>query len=133
MAEIKRYCMSMEDHYGENAFEVCRPNIMGNPFTHLPKSKTKFKNLIKVKTRDEAVDLYEPYFDSMLRTNEAFRKEFDRMFEAYLNYETVYIGCFCQKGEKCHGDIIAKKLKQRAIKYMLQKLNVKKDNITSNS
>lgn len=118
--------MSTEDHCGENAFEVCMPNIMGNPFTHLPKSITKFKDLIKVKTRDEAIDLYEPYFDSMLKTNENFKAEFDRMYEAYLKYDIVYIGCFCKDNERCHGDIIAKKLKQRAIKQMLQNLNVVK-------
>ena len=67
MAEIIRYCLTSEEHDGENVFKVCRPEIMGNPFTFLPKSKTKNKNLVKVKTRDEAIDLYEPYFDAMIK------------------------------------------------------------------
>ena len=127
MAEIIRYCLTSEEHDGENVFKVCRPEIMGNPFTFLPKSKTKNKNLVKVKTRDEAMDLYEPYFDAMIKKDKRFKAEWDKMFDAYLKYDTVYIGCFCGKGERCHGDIIAKKLKQRAIKQMLKNLDIKKD------
>ena len=127
MAEIIRYCLTSEEHDGENVFKVCRPEIMGNPFTFLPKSKTKYKNLVKVKTRDEAIDLYEPYFDAMIKKDKRFKAEWDKMFDAYLKYDIVYIGCFCSKGERCHGDIIAKKLKQRAIKQMLKNLDIKKD------
>lgn len=127
MAEIIRYSLTNEEHEGENAFKVCRPSIMGNPFTHLPKNKTKSKGLVKVKTRDEAVDLYGPYFDAMIKKDKRFKDEWDRMFDAYLKYDTIYIGCFCHKDEKCHGDIIAKKLKQRAIKQMLKNLDITKD------
>ena len=97
MAEILRYCLTSEEHNGENVFKVCRPEIMGNPFTFLPKSKTKNKNLVKVKTRDEAIDLYEPYFDAMIKKDKRFKAEWDKMFDAYLKYDTVYIGCFCFK------------------------------------
>lgn len=126
MAEIIRYCLTSEEHDGENVFKVCRPNIMGNPFTFLPKSKTKCKNLIRVKTRDEAVELYSPYFDAMVKKDKRFKAEFDRMFDAYLKYDVIYIGCFCHKDENCHGDIIAKKLKQRAVKQMLSNLDITK-------
>lgn len=124
MTEIIRYCMSKEEHEGDNVFKVCRPNIMGNPFTYLPKKQTKFKNLIKVKSREDAVRLYEPYFDSMVTTNPTFQAEWDRMFSAYLKYDKIYIGCFCDESEPCHGDIIIKKLRQRAIKQMLNNLSL---------
>lgn len=125
MCEIKRYCMSMEDHYGENVFEVCYPNIMGNPFTEVPKSKCKFKNLIKVKDKDEAIKLYEVYFNSMLKINSEFKNEFDRIYSAYLKFDVIYLGCFCKETEVCHSDVIIKKIKQRSVKEILKNLNIK--------
>ena len=124
MSKIIRYCKLKEEHYGPNCFDVSRPNIFGNPYTHIKNRETKAQ--IKVKTRDEAIDLYDPYFENMLKdeteVGERFREEWDRMYDAYKTYDEIYIGCFCHSDERCHGDVIAKKLVQRSMKEKLSKI-----------
>ena len=120
MSEIKRYCKLSEEHYGDNCFDVSRPNIMGNPYTHIKNKQTKA--LIKVATRDEAIARYGRYFENMLKSDDIFRNEFERMVEACMNYDIVYIGCFCRLDEKCHGDYIVKRLRRECTKRMLNKL-----------
>ena len=129
MSKIIPYCKLKEEHYGPNAFDVSRPNIFGNPYTHIKNRETKAQ--IKVKTRDEAIDLYDPYFDNMLKdetdVGEMFRQEWDRMYEAYKTYDEIYLGCFCDIGkERCHTEIIAKKLIQRSMKEKIAKIKEKR-------
>lgn len=127
MSKIIRYCKPNEEHVGENVFDVSRPNILGNPFTHI-KNKSTLAQVV-VKTRDEAVSLYDKYFDRMMEDDsddgDKFRKEFDRMYKACKEYDTVYIGCYCKEDENCHGDIIRKKLMQR---ILMEKLKTIKKN-----
>lgn len=120
MSKIIRYCKLKEEHFGENAFDVSRPNVLGNPYTHIKNKETKA--LIKVKTRDEAIDLYSLYFDKMYEKDKLFKEEVDRMYEAYIKYDEIYIGCFCQENERCHGDIIANKIIQRSMKDKIKKI-----------
>ena len=129
MSKIIRYCKLNEEHYGPNAFDVSRPNIFGNPYTHIKNRETKAQ--VKVKTRDEAIALYDPYFDNMLKDNsevgERFREEWDRMYEAYKTYPTIYIGCYCNVDkERCHSEVIAKKLIQRSMKEKLSKIKAER-------
>lgn len=135
MAKIIRYCKLKEEHYGSNAFDVSRPNIFGNPYTHIKNRETKAQ--IKVKTRDEAIDLYGPYFDNMLKDDtevgQAFRDEWDRMYEAYKTYDEIWIGCFCNENERCHGDVIAKKLIQRSMKEKIAKIKAERKVSVSSS
>lgn len=125
MAKIIRYCKLKEEHYGPNAFDVSRPNIFGNPYTHIKNRETKA--LVKVKDRDTAIDMYGPYFDNMLKdptdVGDAFRKEWDRMYEAYKTYDEIFIGCYCDvEKQRCHTEVIAKKLVQRSMKEKLDRL-----------
>lgn len=124
MAKITRYCKLKEEHSGPNAFDISRPNIFGNPYTHIKNRQTKA--MVKVKNRDEAIDLYDPYFDNMLKdeteVGQRFREEWDRMYEAYKTYDEIFLGCYCHTDERCHGDIIIKKLVQRSMKEKLDKL-----------
>ena len=120
MSKIVRYCKLKEEHNGDNAFDVSRPHIFGNPYTHIKNKETKA--LVKVKTMDEAIDLYSAYFDEMCQVDKEFKNEFDRMYEAYKTYPIIYIGCFCQEEERCHGDIIANKLIQRSMKEKIAKI-----------
>lgn len=124
MAKIIRYCKLKEEHYGPNCFDVSRPNIFGNPYTHIKNRETKAT--IKVKTREEAIDLYGPYFDNMLKDDseigECFREEWDKMYEAYKTYDEIYLGCYCELNQRCHSDVIAKKLIQRSMKEKLAKI-----------
>lgn len=125
MSKIIRYCKLKEEHFGENAFDVSRPNVLGNPYTHIKNRETKA--LVKVKTRDEAIDLYDIYFDKMYEKDPLFKEEVDRMYEAYLKYDKIYIGCFCQENERCHGDIITNKIIQRSMKDKIKKIMEKRN------
>lgn len=128
MSKIIRYCKLNEEHSGDNAFDISRPNVLGNPYTHIKDKKTLAS--VKVKTRDEAIDLYSDYFDKMLldesEFGDLFRQEWDRMYEAYKKYDTIYIGCYCSLDERCHGDIIKKKLIQRSMKEKIERLKKEK-------
>jgi hypothetical protein len=131
MSKIIRYCKLNEEHYGPNAFDVSRPNIFGNPYTHIKNRETKAQ--VKVKTRDEAIALYDPYFDNMLKDDsevgERFREEWDRMYEAYKTYDEIYLGCFCNLSETCHSEVIKKKLIQRSMKEKLSKIKAERHGI----
>ena len=128
MSQIIRYCKLEEEHSGENAFDVSRPNVLGNPYTHIKNKQTLAE--VKVATRDEAIDLYSEYFDKMLKDEsefgEIFRSEWDRMYEAYKTYDVIYIGCYCKPDERCHGDIIKSKLIQRSMKEKINRLKKEK-------
>lgn len=119
MSKINRYCVLKEEHNGENAFRVHRGYILGNPYTHIKNKETKA--MIKVKTRDEAIDRYERYFEQSLKLNPEFKTEFERIVDACMNYEEVWIGCYCELSERCHGDYIIKRVTQECRKRMIQK------------
>lgn len=114
MAKIIRYCVVEEEHEGENVFKVHRPFVFGNPFTHIKNKETKA--LVKVPTREEAIRLYEPYFDKMLASDEGFKKEWQRLVDSYYKFDVIYVGCYCKLNETCHSDIIIKKLMQYVTK-----------------
>lgn len=117
MAIVVRYCVRHETHTGDNVFLVHRPSVFGNPYTHI-KDKTT-KALYRVKTRERAIELYDKYFDEMVKTDETFREEFDRMYKVFCESDVIYIGCYCANSSTCHGDIIANKLRQRAVRESL--------------
>ena len=98
----------------DNNYPIYRgASILGNPYTHLPVKDTKA--MFQCKTREEAIEKYDKYFDLMYGNNIEFTKVVDEMYEKYKNGEDIYLGCYC-KPQLCHGDIIAKKLQQRLIK-----------------
>jgi hypothetical protein len=118
MSKIKRYCVLKEEHNGDNAFRVHRGYIMGNPYTHIKDKKTKAQ--IVVKSREEAIARYGRYFEKSLELNPDFREEFEKMIEACMNYEEVYLGCYCNEDEECHADYIIQRLRQECVKRMLK-------------
>lgn len=111
---IYRYCLSNENYEGDNVYAICRPSILGNPYSHLPEDKCLA--LYKCKNRDEAIDNYGKYFDIMYGSNIKFTNAIDEIYKKYKSGEDVYLGCFCPKTLKCHGDIIIEKLQKRLIK-----------------
>lgn len=123
MAKFIRYCKTQEEHYGDNAFDISRPNILGNPYTHIKDKETKA--LVKVKSRDEAINLYSLYFDKMYEIDEVFRNEVDRLYKAFKTYDEIYIGCYCKTNERCHSDIIIQKINQRSLKDTLNRIKNK--------
>lgn len=118
MALAERICKTENDMTGDNVFDVSRPNILSNPYTHIKDRKTLAKRVVK--DRDTAIDLYEQYFDEMVKKDGDFKKEFDRMYEAFLKYDTIYIKCYCKLTERCHGDIIISRLNKRLVKNKLE-------------
>ena len=46
MAKVVRYCKLEEEHSGENSFDVSRPNVMSNPYTHIKREKTVLTFLV---------------------------------------------------------------------------------------
>lgn len=102
----------------ENNYYIGRENILSNPYTHLPVKDTKA--MFQCKTREEAIEKYDEYFDIMYGNNIEFTKIIDEMYEKYKNGEDIYLECFCGKGKngekKCHGEVIEEKLQKRLIK-----------------
>ena len=120
MAKFIRYCVLEEEHFGENVFRVHRPFPLGNPFTHIKNKETKA--LVKVKTREEAISLYEPYLNKMLEHDETIQKEWQKIKDAFDKFDEIYIGCYCRLNQSCHGDIIIKKMRQEIIKERLKEI-----------
>lgn len=107
----------------ENNYYIGRENILSNPYTHLPVKDTKA--MFQCKTREEAIEKYDEYFDIMYGNNIEFTKIIDEMYEKYKNGEDLFLECYCGKGEngekKCHGEVIAEKLQKRLIKEKYEK------------
>ena len=118
--QIKRYCVLTEEHNGDNVFKVHRGYILGNPYTHI-KDKTT-KAMVIVKSREEAIEKYEKYFELSLKLNTEFKEEFERMVVACMEYNEVWIGCYCKLNETCHGDFIIKRLRQECMKRLLKNI-----------
>lgn len=115
------YNRTKEDHSNNpNNFPIYRPSVLGNPYTHIKDKATKA--IYVVNTRDEAIDKYSEYFDIMYGSNIAFTQAIDKIYEKYKSGEDVYLECYCHP-QRCHGDIIAEKLKRRLIKEKIKKIN----------
>lgn len=118
MGKILRYCKLTEDHVGENVFDVSRAGILGNPYTHIKDRSTKA--LVKVKTREDAIEYYKEYFKRMMASKDKeaipFQREFRRIVDAYKKYDVVYIGCYCHLNESCHGDFIIEQVIKTAVR-----------------
>ena len=108
----------------ENNYPAYRPSILSNPFTHIKDKKTLA--MFVVKTRDEAIDRYEGYFDRMYSGNAPFKFLIDEMYEKYKNGEDIYLECYC-KPERCHCDIIKDKLEKRLIKERIKEAKEKRN------
>lgn len=126
MSNIKRYCVTSEEHIGPNCFRVHRGYTLGNPYTHIKDRKTIGQ--VIVTTREEAISRYEKYFEESLKYRPEFAEEFEKMVDAAMNYDEVLIGCYCNLDEKCHADFIIKRIKQECRKRMLQKLMEQRKN-----
>ena len=117
-----------EDHSDNpNNYPIYRTstgNILGNPYTHIKDKKTLA--MFVVKTRDEAIDRYEGYFDRMYKGNAPFKYIIDEIYEKYKNGEDIYLECYC-KPERCHGDIIKEKLEKRLVRERIKEAKEKRN------
>lgn len=130
MGQIKRYCVLNEEHEGSNVFRCHRGYMLGNPYTHIKNKQTKAQ--VIVKSREEAIERYGRYFEQSLKLNPEFNEEFERMVEACMKCDEVWLGCYCQLTETCHVDYIAKRLRQECNKRMVNKI-LRERKINANS
>lgn len=72
----------------------------GNPYSHRGGTKAE----IVVETRDEAIDMYKNY----LLSTESLLNDLHEL-------KGKSLGCFCKKGQRCHGHIIIEVMKERGI------------------
>lgn len=104
-------------------------SILGNPYTDKPLKGTLA--IYHVRTRDEAIERYDSYFDLQYTTNYKFKAAIDEIYEKYKNGEDVYLECYCGVGDgvkkNCHGEVIAEKLQKRLIKEKIAALKTKKE------
>lgn len=107
-----------EEHVGPNAFKVHRGYALGNPYTHIKDKKTKAQVLVS--TREEAIERYKRYFEESLKINPEFKAEFDKIVDACMEYDEVFLGCYCNLNESCHADYIIQRLRQECTKRMIQ-------------
>ncbi len=114
MSGIHVYNKKTETHEGSNVYDITRPSVLSNPFTHIQDThRTQAKYVVP--SRDEAIARYGHYFDTMYNGNLKFKEIVDEIYEKFKNGEDVYLGCVC-KPLSCHGDIIAKKLTSRLVR-----------------
>lgn len=118
------YNRKTEDHSQEPGnYPAYRPSILSNPYTHIKDKKTLA--MFVVKTRDEAIDRYDAYFDRMYKGNAPFKFLIDEIYERYKNGEDIYLECYC-KPERCHCDIIKEKLEKRLMKERIKEAKEKR-------
>lgn len=122
---IKVYNVNDEEYFGDNVYLIHRPYILSNPYTHIKDKQTKA--MFVVPSREEAIERYSHYFDIMYGSNVAFTKIVDEIYEKYRQGEDILFGCYCYP-KKCHGDIIAMKLRGRLIKEKMQEAKNQKKN-----
>lgn len=118
------YNRKVEDHSQEPGnYPIYRPSILGNPYTHIKDKKTLA--MFVVKTRDEAIDRYDAYFDRMYKGNAPFKFLIDEIYEKYKRGEDIFLECYC-KPERCHGDIIKEKMEKRLMKERIKEAKEKR-------
>lgn len=107
------YNKNTEFHDGPNNYIITRPSILSNPYFIETGKPTR--GLYSCKTREEAIEKYEKYFNLMYSSDLKFKKAFDEIYEKFKNGEDIYLGCVC-KPLPCHGDIIEKKLTSKLVR-----------------
>ena len=120
------YNRTKEDHSSNpNNYPIFRGgSVLGNPYTDKPLKNTLA--VFKAKNRDEAILKYDTYFDTQYGRNRDFTVAIDEIYEKYRNGEDVYLECYCHPN-KCHGDIIVKKLQQRLLKEKIKEAKERKN------
>lgn len=101
----------------ENNYPCYRPSLLSNPYTHIRDRKTLASFVVK--SRDEAIDRYDAYFDRMYKGNAPFKFIIDEIYEKYKRGEDIYLECYC-KPERCHCDIIKEKLEKRLMRERIK-------------
>lgn len=86
---------------------IGRPSVLGNPYSHLEKTKAKFKT----KSREEAIDKYKEWITEQIKTNQVVRYELNRLYLIAKSGELI-LKCFCSP-LPCHGDVIKNLIEEK--------------------
>ncbi len=81
---------------------IGRGSLFGNPFTHLPLSRTKAQ--FQVKTEEESMACFESWFRERLANDVTLRQKL-------LELDGHELVCYC-KPAPCHGDILIKLIEE---------------------
>jgi len=84
---------------------IGRGSVFGNPYTHLEKTDNF---TVKVDTRDEAIDNYTEYAETLMTFDNDYSQAIDKLRERSKT-EDLNLVCYCKlphKEVRCHGDII---------------------------
>ena len=82
---------------------IGRPSVLGNPFSHLKGTLADYY----VSSRDEAVDKYDTWLRSELKTNKVVIKEMRKLYKKFVDSGHLNLVCWCYPA-RCHGDVIKK-------------------------
>ena len=82
---------------------IGRPSVLGNPFSHLKGTLADYS----VSSRDEAVDRYETWLRSEIKTNKVVIKEMRKLYKKFVDSGHLNLVCWCYPA-RCHGDVIKK-------------------------
>lgn len=92
-------------HCKKDAFDVYigRPTKWGNPYAHQEGTSAQFK----VKSREEAIDLYRRWIEFRLYTADVTPADHpDRMLkDEVMALRGKVLGCWCSP-KPCHGDVL---------------------------
>lgn len=106
----------------EHDVYIGRPNPLGNPYSHLDTSKY---DVVKVATREKAVELYDQWLDEQIKINPKVQHEFGVLVAIYKKTQQLNLVCWCAgkdgidpDHEKliCHGQPLGKKIIEKANK-----------------
>lgn len=119
-------CSNVENYYYIGRSRSGNP--LSNPFTHNGKKSSLAK--LSFKTRDEAIDAYEKYFNAAYGQPgyEDLTNAFNEIYEKYKNGEDITLGCFCYP-LRCHGNIIASQLQKKLIREKIAERKSRSENV----
>ena len=113
------YNRTQESHQGNNNFYIGRGSPLGNPYTHINDRETKAQFILPL--REDAIEAYSRYFDTMYGGNKEFTILIDEIYTKYKQGEDVWLECYC-KPKTCHGDVIVEKLRARLMREKIKGL-----------
>lgn len=126
IGKIIVYNCKTEDHSSEpnNYFigKTKKGNPLANPFGIGGKRPSLKK--MTFPTREEALNAYKIYFESLYGVDKDLTLKFDEMYSHFKNGETVYLQCFC-KPLPCHGDILAEEMRKKLVLETIKDLKDK--------
>jgi hypothetical protein len=98
-------------------YYIGRPNCLGNPYSHLDTSKY---GVIKVASREKAVELYDEWLEEQLKTNPKVQHEFSVLMTIYRATGSLNLVCWCAPKKEgieydyepltCHGQPLGRRI-----------------------